>query len=60
MTAVLYDEEKMKRFVDKDRYLSFVFNDLQMRNHSKSDALLYIFNSNVLNDTAMEDEYNRL
>lgn len=60
MAKLFYDEEKMKRFVDKDRYLSFVYKDLLMRKHSKSEALLVIFNSNVLGDTAMEDEYSNL
>jgi predicted nucleotidyltransferase len=55
---VSYQEEKMERFVAKDNYLRFVFNDLtKNRNLSRSDALRILFNSNVLEDSDMIQAY---
>ncbi|MDC3424372.1 hypothetical protein NC797_07610 [Aquibacillus sp. 3ASR75-11] len=47
----------MKSLVDKDRYFSFVFNDLMKKGLEEENALQVIFNSNILGDAAMEDIY---
>lgn len=56
---IIFDEEKMKRLVDKDAYLTFVYKDMQGRNHSNQDALRLLFNSNVLDDSVMANEYSK-
>lgn len=56
---IIYDEEKMKRLVKKDCYLTFVYRDMRNRHHSSKEALRLLFNSNVLDDSAMANEYSK-
>jgi hypothetical protein len=56
---VLYEEDKMKRFVEKDGLLKFVYKDLTNRNVPSSDALKVIFNGYVLDDSIMVSEYQQ-
>lgn len=56
---IVYDEEKMKRLVEKDGYLAFVYRDMRNRHHSSKEALRLLFNSNVLDDSLMAAEYSK-
>jgi hypothetical protein len=49
----------MKNLVKKDRYLSFIKNDLSIRNLNESEEyiLQVLFNSNVLDNSSYETAY---
>lgn len=53
----LFDEIKMLRLVEKDKYLKFVFTDMIGKGQTEAEALLFLFNSNVLGDSAYTDLY---
>lgn len=52
-----YNEAQMRRLMQKDRFLIFVFLDMTSNGHSESDALQVLFNSNVLGDSLYTAEY---
>ncbi|GLO68255.1 MULTISPECIES: hypothetical protein [Oceanobacillus] len=51
-----FNEKVMRNLVKKDRYLTFVFNDLLKRNEniSEKNVLEVIFNSNIIEDSSLE------
>lgn len=51
-----FNEKVMRNLVKKDRYLTFVFNDLLNRNEniSEKNVLEVIFNSNIIGDSSLE------
>jgi len=55
-----FNKQKMLKFVQIDLLLNRVYLDLQARGHQKDYALKIIFNSYVLGDPVMEDEYIKL
>jgi hypothetical protein len=50
------DKEKMKRMVEQDRFLKFVYDDLMNRGHQETDALEIVFNSYIFEESCMESE----
>lgn len=58
MDNIVFDPQKMERFVKQDALLRFVVNDLVSRSHSREKALEYTFNGYVLDDSIMIDLYN--
>ena len=50
-----FNEKVMRNLVKKDRYLTFVFNDLLKRNENISEktVLEVIFNSNIIEDSSL-------
>ncbi|MEG0296764.1 MAG: hypothetical protein RR620_08590 [Clostridium sp.] len=56
---VEFDVETMKRLIQSDMFLRFSFQDLMRRNPTNSEIsiLEVIFNSYVLEDSIMIDEY---
>ncbi|HEY0828321.1 MAG TPA: hypothetical protein VGE40_09515 [Bacilli bacterium] len=59
MSEVIFDPQKMERFVQKDALLRFVVNDLVSRSHSREKALEYTFNGYVLDDSTMIRLYEK-
>lgn len=55
-----YDEAQMLRFTLTDRYLTFMLNDMTGKGHTQSAALEVLFNSNVLDDSAMTAAYDEV
>jgi hypothetical protein len=55
-----FEQEKMKRMVEQDRFLKFVYDDLKNRGHQETDALEIVFNSYILEDSSMEAEYSQV
>lgn len=51
-----FNEKVMRNLVKKDRYLTFVFNDLLKINEniSEKNVLEVIFNSNIIGDSSLE------
>jgi hypothetical protein len=54
---IVYEEEKMKQFLEKDRLLKFVYTDLTKRKVESAVALKVIFNGYVLDDFDMISAY---
>lgn len=50
---VVFEEEQMRRLVARDKYLKFVYDDMVRKGRSEADALLIIFNSNVIGDSVI-------
>lgn len=57
MSELTYQADVMKKMVQQDRYLSFVYNDLIKRNHGESEVLEILFHSNIIGDSIMEASY---
>lgn len=59
---ITFEPEKMKKLVEKDLYLSFVFKDLSRRNPHlvETEVLKILFNGEVLDDFAMQEEYRSI
>jgi hypothetical protein len=55
--TVNYSEDAMKDLMARDVYIKFMVKNLQKKGHNLSDALLYAFNSSVLEDSAMSHAY---
>lgn len=55
-----YNESQMKMLASTDGYIGYVVKDLKKRGHSESQALELAFNSNVLEDSAMAQQYSEL
>lgn len=53
----VFNEQQMKRFMENDLYLRKVYNNLVSKNLTHLNALEILFNSNVIEDASMEDEY---
>ncbi|NOU82800.1 hypothetical protein GC101_28450 [Paenibacillus sp. LMG 31459] len=53
----VFNEAQMLRFVHEDAYLKFMFVELLKKGHASETALEVLFNGNILEDTAMTDEY---
>lgn len=62
MTVLKFNIETMKKLANKDRYIRFVFNDLKNRNANipNKEILEIIFNTNVLEDAAIQEKYLQL
>lgn len=52
-----FNKDKMEKFLEQDRLLKFVVKDLVERGNLRDDALNVTFNTYVLGDSAMENEY---
>lgn len=57
MCSISFDPNKMERLVRGDAFLQFVVDDLVSSSHSK--ALEIVFNGYVLEDSVMEDKYEK-
>lgn len=55
-----FDVQSMKRLVEKDKLLAFVYRDLLTRNHDEHNVLEIIFNGYVLDDSSMVEEYQKV
>lgn len=53
----IFDAAQMLRFVNEDAYLKWIYTDLLKKGHASETALEVLFNGNVLEDSAMTDEY---
>ena len=54
--TITFDPEKMKRYVRTDLFLKSVFKDM-IQDMEESKVLEILFNTFVLEDTAVENEY---
>lgn len=56
-----FNASAMRKLVETDHYLNFVFKDLSKRNPNmkKEDVLEIVFNSNVLEDSELLFEYEK-
>jgi hypothetical protein len=59
MNRVVFDSKKMEQLLRKDAFLRFVVDDLVSKSHSREKALEVVFNSYVLADSVMEDQYEK-
>lgn len=59
MRLVSFDVKKMERLVRRDALLRFVVDDLVSKSHPREKALELVFNGYVLEDSVMEDEYEK-
>lgn len=59
MRSIAFDPNKMERLVRGDAFLRFVVDDLVSRSHPRKKALEIIFNGYVLEDSVMEDKYEK-
>ncbi|GGF72174.1 hypothetical protein GCM10010912_16610 [Paenibacillus albidus] len=53
----VFNASQMLRFVHQDAYLKWIYADLLKKGHDSETALEVLFNGNVLEDSAMTDEY---
>lgn len=53
----VFNAAQMLRFVHEDAYLKWTYAHLLKKGHDSETALEVLFNANVLEDTAMTDEY---
>lgn len=53
----VFNATQMLRFVNEDAYLKWAYAHLLKKGHASETALEVLFNGNVLEDTAMTDEY---
>ena len=60
--VIKFDIIKMKKFIAQDRFLKFSYKNLKERNPDvpENEILEIVFNSEVLGDSSMEDEYSKL
>ncbi|ALS28856.1 hypothetical protein IJ21_34670 [Paenibacillus sp. 32O-W] len=59
MCSISFDPNKMERLVRGDAFLRFAVDDLVSKSHSRKKALEIVFNSYVLEDSVMEDKYEK-
>lgn len=55
-----YSEEKMKKFAKRDALIRFMISDLTIRLGDESRACRVVYNSEVLEDSIMMEEYKNL
>lgn len=53
----VFNAAQMLRFVNEDAYLKWTYAHLLKKGHASETALEVLFNGNVLEDSAMTDEY---
>lgn len=53
----VFNAAQMLRFVHEDAYLKWMYAELLKKGHASETALEVLFNSNVLEDSAVTDEY---
>ncbi|WP_145949549.1 hypothetical protein [Paenibacillus sp. Y412MC10] len=54
-----YNAAQMRRLVESDHYLKFVFDDLTKKGNSEESTLEAQFLINVFEDSLYTDEYNK-
>ncbi|PXW86017.1 hypothetical protein DES38_1263 [Streptohalobacillus salinus] len=58
--AVEFNSTTMKKLVESDKYLNFVYNDFMKQVNDEERVLRILFNSNVLEDSVITDRYVQL
>ena len=60
--VVKFDIIKMEKFIAQDRFLKFSYKNLKERNPnvSENEMMEIVFNSEVLGDSQMENEYKKM
>lgn len=55
-----FDKDKMLKMRKEDKLIDFMCKDLTRRGHNEEEAMLFVFNSEILGDSAMEEKYKQL